>query len=362
MKRIILQFMAVTALVAFVESCDKEKSGGSKLPESVVSVKADSWDIDYTAQELTVRFEVEKPREGVEVSFTTTADWVKIGTPGTYEVKIDVEENIFRTETRSAKIFVGYDDLDPQIFTLTQDYLHAQIVLSRQSESADCQAQEVPIAVEIQNPIEWEILSVETSAEWLSAEPKDYGIKVNVHENTTGELRSAIVTISYPGAEPASLIFEQKAVKEYETITGIKWALYNCGTDEEHPYGVLYNWTERATACGDGWRPANYKEMDILFSSASEFVSYNGVYGRWYSGKTDYAEGVPSIFLAAAGACWAGDTRGQGEFGYFWTDDAWNNGASMAGRRFTTTDEGFYSQSSLSVKDNYKFSLRCVRY
>lgn len=361
MKRIIFNLMAVAALVALAESCDKEKSGGSKLPESVVSIKADSWDIDYTAQELTIGFEVEKPREGVEVSFSSNADWVKIGTPGLSEVKIEVEENIFRTETRSARISVGYDDLDPQIFTLTQDYLHAQIKLARQSESVDCQAQEVTVQTEVQDPIAGEILDAETNSEWLSVDVDGYRVIFNVQENTTGEARSAVVNLSYPGAESASLVVEQKAVKEYETITGIKWALLNCGTDAEHPYGVLYNWTERATACGDGWRPANYKEMDILFSSASEFVSYNGVYGRWYSGETDYVEGVPSIFLAAAGGCWAGETRGQGEYGYFWTDDAWNKGTSMGGRRFTATDEGFYSTSSLSIKDDFKFSLRCVR-
>ncbi len=361
MRRIILQLIAVTAIVAIAASCNKEKSGESRLPASVITVTADTWDIDYAAQEMTVRFEIEKPRDGVEILFTTMADWVKIGTPGDSEVKLEVEQNEDRTQVRTAYIIVYYDDLDPQEFTLTQDYLHAQIVLSRQSESVDRQAQEVSVPVEIKDPVYDGSISADVPVEWISAEPEADGLKLNVQENTTGEERSSTVTVNYPGAEPVTLSLVQKAVKEYETVTGIKWALYNCGTDEDNPYGVLYNWKERATACGDGWRPANYKEMDILFSSASEFTSHNGVKGRWYSGKTDYAEGVPCIFLAAAGGCWAGDTRGQGEFGYFWTDDAWNNGASMGGRRFTTTDEGFYSTSSLSIKDDFKFSLRCVK-
>ncbi len=362
MKRIVLQLFAAAALTVLAASCDKEKTEEPGLPASVVSITAETWDIDYTAQSVKVGFTVENPREGVEVSFTTRASWVKIGVPAGGEVVLEISENDSRTELRTAQVFVGYDDLDPQTFTLTQDYLHARIVLNRENESVDCQAQEVSVPVEIQDPVEGGILTAEAGSEWLSAEPENGVVKITVQENATGGERSSAVTLGYPGAERVSLTIVQKAVKEYEIITGIKWALNNCGYTEENPYGLLYNWKERETACPEGWRPADYKEMGILFSNASEWTSHNGVNGRWYSGKTEYAEGVPSVFLPAAGRCRSGEMRAVGEWGYYWTDELANGGASARCRWFTEKDEGYYGTSNFSTtNEELRISLRCVR-
>ncbi len=362
MKRIVLQFMATAALTTFAASCEKEKTEEPGLPASVVSITAETWDIDYTAQTVKVGFSVEKPREGVEISFMTRADWVNIGVPADGEVVLEVAENDLRTQARTAEIVVGYDDLDPQVFTLTQDYLHARIVLGRENESVDCPAQEVLVPVEVLDPIEGGSLSAENGAEWFSVETESDGVRFKVQENTTGGDRSAVVTVGYPGAEPASLTLVQKAVKEYETITGIKWALNNCGYSEENPYGILYNWKERETACPEGWRPADYKEMRILFSNASEWTSHNGMNGRWYSGKTSYSEEVPRVFLPAAGAYWDGIFRGQGENGYYWTDELNNGGKGVCGRLLSKDNEGSYSTTTLSTtNEKSRHSLRCVR-
>lgn len=294
MKGIVFQLMAAMALTALAASCDKEKAEDPGLPASVVSITSETWNIDYTAQSVKVGFAVANPRDGVEVSFTTRASWVKIGVPEGGEVVLEVSENELRTDVRTAQIFVGYDDLDPQTFTLTQDYLHARIVLGRRNECIDCQAQEVFVPVEVLDPVEGGRLTAENGAEWFLVEPESDGVRLEVLENTTGEERSSVVTIGYPGAESVSLTMVQTAVREYETVTGIKWALNNCGYTEGNPYGILYNWKERETACPEGWRPADYKEMGILFSNASEWTSHNGVNGRWYSGKTSYSKALPA--------------------------------------------------------------------
>lgn len=362
MERIVLQFMAAAALITLAASCEKGNTEEPGLPASVVSITAETWDIDYMAQTVKVGFAVEKPRDGVEVSFTTRADWVKIGVPADGEVVLMVEENDLRTQARTAAIVVGYDDLDPQTFTLTQDYLHARIALVRENESVDSQAQEMLVSVEVLDPIEGGSLTAENGAEWFSAEPESGGIRLRVQENTNGVERSSVVTVGYPGAEPASLSLVQKAVKEYETITGIRWALNNCGYSEENPYGILYNWKERETACPEGWRPADYKEMGILFSNTSEWTSHNGMNGRWYSGKTSYSEDVPRVFLPAAGAFWDGTFRGRGEEGYYWTDELNNNGRGVRGRLLTKDNEGSYGTTTLSTtNEKSRHSLRCVK-
>lgn len=356
MKRNIFRLIAATALVVLALSCDKEKTAE---PRSVVSLT--NWVIDYKAQVVTVGFSVDKPRAGVEVTFSTKADWVKIGTPEGGKVTFEVSENDHRTQPRMAEIFFGYDGLSPQVLTLTQGYLQARIVLSREEESVDCQAQEVLVPVEIQDPIEGESFTVEGSSEWFSVEPEDNGIRFRAQENSAEENRSSTVTIGYPGAESVTLTLVQKPVKEYEIITGIKWAPNNCGYTEENPYGIRYNWKERETACPEGWRPANWKEMDILFANSSAWTSHNGVNGRWYSGKTEYSEGVPSIFLPASGACWDGTISKVGESGYYWTDELNNGGRGVRGRSFTKDWDGSSGTNTLSTtNEKSRFSLRCV--
>ncbi len=362
MKRIVFLLIAATAFVALVASCDKEKTEEPGLPASAVSLSEVNWVIDYTAQTVRVGFTVDKPRDGVEVTFSTKADWVKIGVPADGEAAFEVSENDLRTQERTAEIFVGYDDLDPQTIMLTQGYLQARIVLGRENESVDCQAQEVLVPVEVLDPIEGESFTAEGGLEWFSVEPESDGVRLKVQENATGADRSSSVTVGYPGAEPVSLMLVQKDVKEYETITGIRWALNNCGYSEENPYGILYNWKERETACPEGWRPADYKEMGILFSNASEWTSHNGMNGRWYSGKTSYSKEVPQVFLPAAGACWDGTFRGQGENGYYWTDELINSGTSVRGRLLSKDNGGSYSTTTLSTtNEKSRHSLRCVR-
>lgn len=112
MERIVLQFMAAAALITLAASCEKGNTEEPGLPASVVSITAETWDIDYMAQTVKVGFAVEKPRDGVEVSFMTRADWVKIGVPADGEVVLTVAENDLRTQARTAAIVVGYDDLD----------------------------------------------------------------------------------------------------------------------------------------------------------------------------------------------------------------------------------------------------------
>ena len=240
--------------------------------------------------------------------------------------------------------------------------LPASVISVTSQNYVDCHAQEVFVPVEIQEPIEGGSLTAECTVEWLSVEPEDGGVRLRVQENTTGEDRTSAVVVGYPGAESVSFTMVQKAVKEYEVITGIKWALNNCGYSEGNPYGILYNWKERETACPEGWRPANYKEMGILFSNASEWTDRNGVNGRWYSGKTSYSKEVPQVFLPAAGACWNGTFRGQGENGYYWTDDLNNNGAGVRGRLLSKDNEGSYSTTTLSTtNEKNRHSLRCVK-
>ena len=258
-----------------------------------------------------------------------------------------------------AEIVVGYGDMEPLTFTLTQDYLRPVIGLKRLAETVDCQAQEYFVSCEILNPIDGEEFNAETEQEWfeIDLEQEKGGIRLQIPENATAEDRVAEIIFTYAGAETRTLAFVQKAVKEYEFIGGIKWALNNCG-DPSSPLGSYYNWKERETACPDGWRPATAKEMQKLFYYGSAWTSHNGVNGRWYSGMVKYAEDVPQIFLPAAGGCWFGSFREIGVCGYYWSDNVMNSG-NVSG--YGVKDYAIQIGVGLSTKDNSRYSLRCVQ-
>ena len=259
MKKTILHFTAALISMSMLLSCGKEKSSG------VLFLMSDSATIDHNAQDVKLGYKVLLDN-GTSISVTTDADWVNVGTPGESGVVLSVSQNDSRTESRVADIVVGYGDMEPLTFTLTQDYLRPVIGLKRLAETVDCQAQEYFVSCEILNLIDGEEFNAETEQEWfeIDLEQEKGGIRLQIPENATAEDRVAEIIFTYAAAETRTLSFVQKAVKEYEFIGGIKWALNNCG-DPSSPLGSYYNWKERETACPDGWRPATAKEMQNLF-------------------------------------------------------------------------------------------------
>lgn len=353
MKSEIIKLVAALTIVSMSVSCGKDNSAG------LILLMSDSETVDYNAQEVKLGYKLLLDN-GSDISVTTDADWVNVGTPGESEVALSVSQNDSRTESRVAEIVVGYGDMEPLTFTLTQDYLRPVIDLKRLSEAVDCQAQEYFVSCEILNPIAGEEINAETEQEWFEIvlEQEEGGIRLQIPENATAEDRAAEIIFTYTGAETRTLAFVQKAVKEYEFIGGIKWALNNCG-DPSSPLGSYYNWKERETACPDGWRPATAKEMEKLFYNGSAWTSHNGVNGRWYSGMVKYAEDVPQIFLPAAGGCWFGNFREIGVCGYYWTDELFNSGNNASG--YGVKDYAIQIGVGLSTKDNSRYSLRCVQ-
>ena len=353
MKRIIVKLVATLTIMSMSLSCSKENSAG------FIWLLSESGTVDYSAQDVQLGYKVILDN-GSSVSVTTDVDWIKIGTPGESYVTLSVSRNDSRKESRTAEITVGYGDMAPLTYTLTQGYLRPEIVLSRLSESVDCQAQEIFVPCEILNPIDGEEFNAETEQEWFEIilEQERGGIRLQIPENATAEDRVAEITFTYEYAETKTLALVQKTVKEYEVINGIKWAVNNCG-DLSSPLGSYYNWKERETACPDGWRPATSKEMEKLFYYGSAWTSHNGVSGRWYSGMNKYAENVPQIFLPAAGGCWFGKFREVGQCGYYWTDALFNSGDNASG--YGVKDYAIQIGVGLSTRDNSRYSLRCVQ-
>lgn len=162
MKSEIIKLVAALTIVSMSVSCGKENSSG------LILLMSDSETVDHNAQEVKLGYKVLLDN-GSDISVTTDADWINVGSPGESEVALSVSQNDSRTESRVAEIVVGYGDMEPLTFTLTQDYLRPVIGLERLSETVDCQAQEYFVSCEILNPIDGEEFNAETNRNGLKS-------------------------------------------------------------------------------------------------------------------------------------------------------------------------------------------------
>lgn len=84
-------------------------------------------------------------------------------------------------------------------------------------------------------------------------------------------------------------------------IDGLIWATSNCGATSAKPEGKLYNAELFMKACPSGWRVPTAAELTSLSSHYSECVTYNGMKGRWLSGKTPYSSAGSAVFFPISG-------------------------------------------------------------
>ena len=124
---------------------------------------------------------------------------------------------------------------------------------------------------------------------------------------------------------------------------GPRFAEYNVGVTDGKPesYGGYYCWgssidkdsnsayksgsdaltgdDDTATKLwGSAWRMPTQAELEALLANCDvEWKAVNGVNGRKFTGKGDYASNF--VFLPAAGYCIRGDVYGQGDVGYYWS-------------------------------------------
>lgn len=125
-------------------------------------------------------------------------------------------------------------------------------------------------------------------------------------------------------------------------------AAYNSGTD------ALSGTDDTATNLwGSNWRMPTQAELQALIANCDvEWTTFNGVNGRKFTGKGDYASN--SVFFPAAGLCNNGDVSDQGGFGACWSSTP--NGSSYAfylgfdsNYKYVFLDDRFYGYSVRAV-------------
>ena len=154
-------------------------------------------------------------------------------------------------------------------------------------------------------------------------------------------------------------------------IDGITWAPVNSGSTENDFYGDYYyyyglNYYRTGTVddsiCPDGWRWPTKSELELLAANSSEFLTYKGMRGRWFSGSTPYSEGVPAIFLPASGFI---NKKGYSEqilvYGYYMCKKPVGNYVYVLQFGSSSANKGSIAYGDISDNSDSKRTLRCVK-
>ncbi len=94
-------------------------------------------------------------------------------------------------------------------------------------------------------------------------------------------------------------------------IDGMTWNQFNVGVSEGNVHGSPKNFSAAESACPTGWRLPTLEEVKSLGAHHSEYTTYLGAKGYWYSGSQEYSTTVPAIFLPVRsagsnrGGCWS---------------------------------------------------------
>ena len=228
--------------------------------------------------------------------------------------------------------------------------------LDKSSLTVDSSGGSHSVSYTIENPIDWESVSVSVSdnQQWIT-NPSASGGKITFKTtyNTSAESRTDTITATYNGITRQITVTQKGADPiningHYAVDLGlsVKWATCNVGATKPEGYGNYYAWGETspktsytedncktwdksmgdiggdsrydaATAnLGSGWRLPTQSELQELIDKCTwTWTKRNGVNGYEVKSKKN----GNSIFLPAAGYC-LGDTPDcQGLGGFYWS-------------------------------------------
>ena len=127
--------------------------------------------------------------------------------------------------------------------------------------------------------------------------------------------------------------------------------LWNSGT-EDNPIKTDYD------PCPTGWRVPAYAELNKLCNHYSSWITFDSQKGRYFSGDYTYLDGVPQVFLSAAGTRYStdGGVDTRGEDGNYWSSMPFSNSDA----RFLTLYKGNANVYGYRYRAS-GYSVRCVQ-
>lgn len=271
-------------------------------PEPVLTVDTKTVSVPREGGEFAIEYTLEWPVDGIEVTATTEAEWIKDIAVGEESITFKAEANNTLDEL-SAVIKVAYANLSEEVPVkqaaaptpvLTVDQTPFEVSEDEYSGS---------IAYSIENPLEILQLVAVADVDWITDfQTGETAVSFKVLENTVAEEREGIITISYNN-EKKTVSVKQAAASAYAVFktTGWNWkegdivTVQLISAADASTYDM---WKFKARNDGEG------AKLDIVDGDTWTGIADNWMFGQFAffpketSGAITYNKAANTISLA----------------------------------------------------------------
>ena len=201
--------MALTGVLLTLVGCKKdetEPTDSASIPKISVSEPK-----VYTSEAATytLYYEIENPREGVELELTSEEKWISDLGADRRKISFTLSQND-DIKTRRGNIKLSYEGAESVIVEVVQSGADQSVIIVKDPEAVNYKGSNVTVDYSIENPQEGVKLQATSKVSWITGiVVKDKSITFNVSKNTDKKERSGEIELTYGNAEPTKVVVRQ---------------------------------------------------------------------------------------------------------------------------------------------------------
>lgn len=211
MKRFRFCIISLTGVLLTLVGCKKdetEPTDSASIPKISVSEPK-----VYTSEAATytLYYEIENPREGVELELTSAEEWISDLGADRRRISFTLSQND-DIKTRIGNIKLSYEGAESVTVEIAQSGIDQSVIIVNDPETVTYMGSSVTVDYSIENPQEGVKLQATSKVSWITGVVvKDKSLTFNVSKNTDKSVRSGKIELTYGNAEPTNVTVRQQA-------------------------------------------------------------------------------------------------------------------------------------------------------
>lgn len=203
--------MALTGVLLTLVGCKKdetEPTDSASIPKISVSEPK-----VYTSEAATytLYYEIENPREGVELELTSEEKWISDLGADRRRISFTLSQND-DIKTRRGNIKLSYEGAESVTVEIAQSGIDQSVIVVNDPETVTYMGSSVTVDYSIENPQEGVKLQATSKVSWITGVVvKDKSLTFDVSKNTDKSVRSGKIELTYGNAEPTNVTVRQQA-------------------------------------------------------------------------------------------------------------------------------------------------------
>ena len=205
--------MALSGVLLTLVGCKKDETeptdSASKPKISVSEPKV------YTSEAATytLYYEIENPREGVELELTSEEKWISDLGADRRKISFTLSQND-DIKTRRGNIKLSYEGAESVTVEIAQSGIDQSVIIVNDPETVTYMGSSVTVDYSIENPQEGVKLQATSKVSWITGVVvKDKSLTFNISKNPDKSVRSGKIELTYGNAEPTNVTVRQQALE-----------------------------------------------------------------------------------------------------------------------------------------------------